>query len=159
MLPVAADLSHLRCLSDYVGKLDCNCGWPGVLSMVRPLLSLDVYMSYNMVLLQLKLIPSQFQEEFIATPDTPWPDAETGSKRVVGAGSGNMTLILMEGAGHMVSRYHSCTYICKRRLLRRNLLCSGYQGPAGAREENCDSLDHECWLRLRIQKTGALSCF
>jgi hypothetical protein len=52
---------------------------------------------------QLKLIPSEFQEEFIATPDTPWPDAETASKRVIGARSGNMTLILMEGAGHFVS--------------------------------------------------------
>ncbi|KAJ7858160.1 Alpha/Beta hydrolase protein [Mycena leptocephala] len=61
----------------YVGAQDANCAWPGVISF-------------------LKLLQSPFQDEFIRTPDVPWPTAREATVRVVGEGAapapaGNMT--------------------------------------------------------------------
>lgn len=68
----------------YVGAQDCNCGWPGVLSF-------------------LKLLRTPFQDRFINTPDVPWPSRpKEATVRVIGDGAGNMTYILMTGAGHFV---------------------------------------------------------
>ncbi|KAJ7127665.1 hypothetical protein C8R44DRAFT_733107 [Mycena epipterygia] len=49
---------------------------------------------------QLKLLKSPFQDEFLRTPDIPWPTAEDATARVVGEGAGNMTYILVDQAGH-----------------------------------------------------------
>ncbi|KAE9407384.1 alpha/beta-hydrolase [Gymnopus androsaceus JB14] len=71
-------------LLHYVGAQDANCAWPGVLSF-------------------LKLIRSPYQENFINSKEIPWPDTdrkEGGYVRVVGEGAGNMTFVLIEGAGH-----------------------------------------------------------
>ncbi|KIP02591.1 hypothetical protein PHLGIDRAFT_287207 [Phlebiopsis gigantea 11061_1 CR5-6] len=70
-------------LLHYIGKLDANCAWPGVLSMLR-------------------LIHSPYQREFIAAPDLPWT-GENATVRVVGPGAGKFTYQLMGGAGHMVT--------------------------------------------------------
>ncbi|KAJ7245697.1 alpha/beta-hydrolase [Mycena rebaudengoi] len=72
-------------LLHYIGAKDANCAWPGVISF-------------------LKLLPSQFQEEFNNSPDVPWPTAEEATVRVVGNGAGNMTYILIAEAGHFVAR-------------------------------------------------------
>jgi hypothetical protein len=49
---------------------------------------------------QLKLLQSPFQDEFLRTPDVPWPTAENATARAVGKGAGNMTWILIDGGGH-----------------------------------------------------------
>ncbi|KIP10769.1 hypothetical protein PHLGIDRAFT_115123 [Phlebiopsis gigantea 11061_1 CR5-6] len=71
-------------LLHYIGKADANCAWPGVLS-------------------SLKLIPSQYQAEFLAAPDMPW-SGHNATLRVVGPGAGNFTYVLMDHAGHFVTR-------------------------------------------------------
>lgn len=48
------------------------------------------------------MIRSQYQDAFIAAPDVPWT-GEDATARVIGAGAGNFTYVLMGGAGHMVS--------------------------------------------------------
>lgn len=53
---------------------------------------------------QLKFLRTPFQEKFINAPDLPW-GSEDATVRVVGEGAGNMTYILMGGAGHMVSDF------------------------------------------------------
>lgn len=73
--------AHWR--ADYVGMLDCNCGWPATLSF-------------------LKLLRTRFQQDFIAAPDVPWPTEDVATVRAIGDGAGNMTLVLMTEAGHMV---------------------------------------------------------
>ncbi|KAJ7249120.1 Alpha/Beta hydrolase protein [Mycena haematopus] len=71
-------------LLHYVGAQDANCNPHGIMSF-------------------LKLIQSPFQEEFLRTPDVPWPSADETTVRVVGEGAGNMTWILIDGAGHFVA--------------------------------------------------------
>ncbi|KAJ4472249.1 alpha/beta-hydrolase [Lentinula aciculospora] len=70
-------------LLHYVGAQDANCPWPGVLSF-------------------LKLIRRPFQQSFIDIKEIPWPTVhkEQGYVRQVGDGAGNMTFVLIEGAGH-----------------------------------------------------------
>ncbi|KAI0316871.1 Alpha/Beta hydrolase protein [Amylostereum chailletii] len=69
----------------HIGSQDASCGWPGVLSF-------------------LKLLRTSFQDEFLTTPDTPWPskDNATITVRAVGPGAGNMTYLTYAGAGHFV---------------------------------------------------------
>ena len=59
--------------------------------------------------------------------------------RVIGAGAGNFTYVLMGGAGHMVS--------LARTSLRGACLTqthfAGYEGPAGACEEGFGTLDRQ----------------
>ncbi|KAJ7272005.1 Alpha/Beta hydrolase protein [Mycena haematopus] len=66
-----------------IGAQDGNCAWPGVLSF-------------------LKLLKTPFQQEFVHAPDVPWPtpDSDAVTVRAVGDGAGNMTYILIAGAGH-----------------------------------------------------------
>lgn len=73
-----------RMSEDYVGKLDGNSGWPGVLFTI-------------------KLIPSRYQDAFAATPDVRWAD-QNATVRVIGDGAGEMTYILMDYAGHWVRK-------------------------------------------------------
>ncbi|KAJ3880170.1 alpha/beta-hydrolase [Lentinula edodes] len=71
-------------LLHYIGAQDANCAWPGALSF-------------------LKLIHSPYQQSFINSKETPWPvtsQFERGYVRQVGDGAGNMTFVLVEGAGH-----------------------------------------------------------
>ncbi|KAJ6615564.1 Alpha/Beta hydrolase protein [Mycena sp. CBHHK59/15] len=75
-------------LLHYVGAQDANCAWPEPHTMF----------------VQLKLLKSPLQEEFLRTPDVPWPTAEEATVRVVGEGAGNMTYILVAQAGHFVAR-------------------------------------------------------
>lgn len=70
-------------LLHFVGKLDANCGWPGIFSF-------------------LKLIKSPYQEAFIAAKDVPWPSEDIATVRAIGPGAGNFTLVLMAEAGHLV---------------------------------------------------------
>ncbi|KAJ6582108.1 alpha/beta-hydrolase [Mycena capillaripes] len=70
-------------LLHYVGAQDANCAWPGVFSF-------------------LKLLRTPFQREFISSSDVPWPSDGIATVRSVGPGAGNMTYILMHGAGHFV---------------------------------------------------------
>ncbi|KAJ7606572.1 alpha/beta-hydrolase [Mycena polygramma] len=72
-------------LLHYVGAQDANCAWPGVISF-------------------LKLLQSPFQDEFLRTPDVPWPTVEDATVRVAGEGAGNMTYILVAQGGHFVAR-------------------------------------------------------
>ncbi|KAJ6539719.1 alpha/beta-hydrolase [Mycena capillaripes] len=72
-------------LLHYIGAQDANCAWPGIISF-------------------LKLLQSPFQDEFLRTPDVPWPTAEDATVRVVGEGAGNMTYILVAQGGHFVAR-------------------------------------------------------
>ncbi|KAJ6597106.1 alpha/beta-hydrolase [Mycena vulgaris] len=67
----------------YLGAQDGNCAWPGVLSFLTRL-------------------KTPFQQEFLHAPDVPWPtpDSDVATVRAVGAGAGNMTYILIAGAGH-----------------------------------------------------------
>ncbi|KAJ7086820.1 Alpha/Beta hydrolase protein [Mycena belliarum] len=65
----------------YVGAQDANCAWPGVFSF-------------------LKLLPTPFQSEFVSAPDVPWPEKGIATVRSVGSGAGDMTYILLQGAGH-----------------------------------------------------------
>lgn len=51
---------------------------------------------------QLRLIPSQYQSEFIDAPDVRWAD-HNATVRVIGPGAGNFTYVLMDNAGHFVS--------------------------------------------------------
>ena len=81
------DSSNSSVFLDYIGKLDANCAWPGVLSTLR-------------------LIRSQYQEAFVAEPDVPW-DGEDATLRVIGEGAGNMTYVLIGKAGHFVSGLRS----------------------------------------------------
>ncbi|SJK98113.1 uncharacterized protein ARMOST_01371 [Armillaria ostoyae] len=67
---------------DWKGARDTNCPWPGVLSF-------------------LKLLRTPFQQEFIASPDSPWSDGEA-TVRTIGAGAGNMTYVLLAETGHFV---------------------------------------------------------
>ncbi|KAJ7830296.1 alpha/beta-hydrolase [Mycena olivaceomarginata] len=71
-------------LLHYVGAQDANCNQHGIMSF-------------------LKLLQSPFQEEFLHAPDVPWATAEDTTVRVVGEGAGNMTWILIDGAGHFVA--------------------------------------------------------
>ncbi|KAJ6493020.1 alpha/beta-hydrolase [Mycena sanguinolenta] len=71
-------------LLHYVGAQDANCNPHGIMSF-------------------LKLLQSPFQEEFLRAPDVPWPSADEATVRVVGEGAGNMTWILIDGAGHFVA--------------------------------------------------------
>lgn len=70
-------------LLHFIGKLDANCGWPGVYSF-------------------LKLIKSQYQEAFIAAKDVPWPSEDIATVRAIGPGAGNFTMVYMAEAGHLV---------------------------------------------------------
>ncbi|KAF7795292.1 hypothetical protein EIP86_006446 [Pleurotus ostreatoroseus] len=75
-------------LFHYIGREDANCGWTGVLAF-------------------LKIIRSRYQDAFIAAPDLPWwtsPDeyADVTTVRAIGPGAGNMTYMLVGGAGHFV---------------------------------------------------------
>ncbi|KAJ7054942.1 alpha/beta-hydrolase [Mycena amicta] len=73
-------------LLHYVGAQDANCAWPGILSF-------------------LKLIQSPFQEQFLSSPDIPWPTpADKTTARVVGDGAGNFTWILIDGGGHFIAK-------------------------------------------------------
>lgn len=54
-------------------------------------------------IIQLTLLESPFQKDFISAPDVPWPSADVATVRSVGRGAGNMTYILLRGAGHFVS--------------------------------------------------------
>ncbi|KAJ7775104.1 alpha/beta-hydrolase [Mycena metata] len=67
----------------FIGALDGNCAWPGVLSF-------------------LKLLKTPFQQEFIHAPDIPWPtaDSDAATVRAVGDGAGKMTYILIASGGH-----------------------------------------------------------
>lgn len=58
--------------------------------------------SENLDSIQLKLLPSPFQAEFLRAPDVPWPTAEDATVRVIGEGAGNMTYILVAQGGHFV---------------------------------------------------------
>ncbi|KAJ7087821.1 Alpha/Beta hydrolase protein [Mycena epipterygia] len=71
----------------YIGAQDGNCAWPGIFSF-------------------LKALKTPFQREFINAPDLPWPtpDSDAATVRAVGAGAGNMTYILVAGAGHFVTQ-------------------------------------------------------
>ncbi|KAJ7017865.1 Alpha/Beta hydrolase protein, partial [Mycena alexandri] len=71
-------------LLHYVGAQDANCAPAGIMSF-------------------LKLLQSPFQEEFLRTPDVPWPTNEDATVRVVGKGAGNMTWILIDGGGHFIA--------------------------------------------------------
>ncbi|KAJ7490596.1 alpha/beta-hydrolase [Mycena latifolia] len=70
-----------------VGAQDAVCPWPGILSF-------------------LKLLRTPLQSAFLCAPDVPWPPSnpEMATVRSVGAGAGNMTYILVAGAGHFVSQ-------------------------------------------------------
>ncbi|GJE90245.1 serine carboxypeptidase-like protein [Phanerochaete sordida] len=70
-------------LLHYIGKLDANCAWPGVLSMLR-------------------LIRCQYQTAFLSAPDLPWV-GEDATVRAIGPGAGNFTYVLVNGAGHFVT--------------------------------------------------------
>ncbi|KAJ7622422.1 alpha/beta-hydrolase [Roridomyces roridus] len=68
----------------YIGKQDANCPWLGTLSF-------------------LKLLNTPIQQSFLNAPDVPWPaniHEDVGTARAVGPGAGNLTLVLLEGAGH-----------------------------------------------------------
>ncbi|KZO96865.1 alpha/beta-hydrolase [Calocera viscosa TUFC12733] len=69
----------------YVGYQDANCAWPGIIAF-------------------LKLLQSPFQEQFLSTPDTPWPTEDVATVRSVGDGAGNFTYILVKQAGHLVEK-------------------------------------------------------
>ncbi|KAJ7286061.1 alpha/beta-hydrolase [Mycena rebaudengoi] len=71
----------------YIGAQDGNCAWPGILSF-------------------LKLLKTPFQREFIRAADVPWPtpESDAATVRAVGDGAGNMTYILIQGAGHFVTQ-------------------------------------------------------
>ncbi|EKM51075.1 uncharacterized protein PHACADRAFT_103966, partial [Phanerochaete carnosa HHB-10118-sp] len=76
----------------YIGKLDANCGWPGVLSTLR-------------------LLPSPYQSSFNDAPDLPWPGHEATVRAVgnssdsdgSGKGAGVFAFVLMARAGHFVT--------------------------------------------------------
>ncbi|GJE95377.1 carboxypeptidase [Phanerochaete sordida] len=78
-------------LLHYIGKLDANCAWPGVLSTLR-------------------LLPSPYQSAFNDAPDLPWP-GHAATVRAVALttdnegrqGAGAFTFILMDHAGHFVT--------------------------------------------------------
>lgn len=70
-------------LLHYIGKLDANCAWPGVLSMLR-------------------LIRSQYQSTFLNAPDLRWR-GEDATVRAVGPGAGSFTYVLLDNAGHHVT--------------------------------------------------------
>jgi hypothetical protein len=89
-------------IPDYVGAQDANCNQHGIMSFVREL-RLKCYLLYlDCSCTKLKLLQSPFQEEFLRAPDVPWATAEDTTVRVVGEGAGNMTWILIDGAGHFV---------------------------------------------------------
>ncbi|KZT57241.1 alpha/beta-hydrolase [Calocera cornea HHB12733] len=69
----------------YVGFQDANCAWPGIFAF-------------------LKLLQSPFQEQFLNTPDIPWPTEDVATVRSVGDGAGNFTYILVKQAGHFVEK-------------------------------------------------------
>lgn len=75
-------------LLHYIGKLDANCAWPGVLSTLR-------------------LLPSPYQAAFNDAPDLPWPGHEATVRAVRGKkdpeGAGAFTYVLMAHAGHFVT--------------------------------------------------------
>ncbi|KAF9002604.1 alpha/beta-hydrolase [Hymenopellis radicata] len=66
----------------WIGAQDGNCPWPGVLHF-------------------LKLLQTPFQETFLSSPDIPWGNGEM-TVRAIGEGAGNMTYLLLDGAGHFV---------------------------------------------------------
>ncbi|EKM53860.1 uncharacterized protein PHACADRAFT_184904 [Phanerochaete carnosa HHB-10118-sp] len=76
-------------LLHYIGKLDANCGWPGILSTLR-------------------LLPSPYQSTFNDVLDLPWPGHEA-TVRTVGSnneernGAGTFAFVLMARAGHLVT--------------------------------------------------------
>ena len=62
---------------------------------------------YGRSTLKLKLLRSRYREAFIAAPDVPWTTspnehADVTTVRAIGPGAGNMTYILLGGAGHLV---------------------------------------------------------
>ncbi|KAJ7724492.1 alpha/beta-hydrolase [Mycena maculata] len=71
----------------YIGAQDGNCAWPGILSF-------------------LKALRTPFQREFMRASDVPWPTSDyvATTVRAVGEGAGNMTYILIDGAGHFPSQ-------------------------------------------------------
>ncbi|GJE95373.1 carboxypeptidase [Phanerochaete sordida] len=78
-------------LLHYVGKLDANCGWPGVLSTLR-------------------LLPSSYQSAFNDAPDLTWPGHAATVRAVARAsdehgakGAGAFAFVLMDHAGHFVT--------------------------------------------------------
>ncbi|GJE94626.1 hypothetical protein PsYK624_107970 [Phanerochaete sordida] len=78
-------------LLHYVGKLDANCAWPGVLSTLR-------------------LLPSPCQSTFNDAPDLPWPGHAVAVHAVASTSdehgqksAGAFTLVLMDHAGHFVT--------------------------------------------------------
>ncbi|KAJ6585473.1 alpha/beta-hydrolase [Mycena capillaripes] len=89
-------------LLHYVGAQDAIAAWPGIISFVRRF-SPRVFNMLGSCYGQLKLLQSPFQDEFLRTPDIPWPTAEDATVRVVGEGAGNMTYILVAQAGHFVA--------------------------------------------------------
>jgi hypothetical protein len=81
---------------------DGNCAWPGVLSFVGH--SRLIFCYRVLIILQLKVLKTPFQQEFVRAPDVPWPAPEShvATVRAVGDGAGNMTYILIADAGHFV---------------------------------------------------------
>ncbi|EKM53883.1 uncharacterized protein PHACADRAFT_209728 [Phanerochaete carnosa HHB-10118-sp] len=76
-------------LLHYIGKLDANCAWPGVLSTLR-------------------LLPSPYQAAFNDAPDLPWSGHNATVRAVGGQGEGStgagaFTYVLMARAGHFVT--------------------------------------------------------
>ncbi|KZV81658.1 alpha/beta-hydrolase [Exidia glandulosa HHB12029] len=69
----------------YIGKLDTIVGWPSTLSFLR-------------------LMNTQFSEEFRTAPDIPWPSEDIATVRAIGPGAGNFTLVFMAEAGHFVTK-------------------------------------------------------
>ena len=68
---------------------------------------------------QLKIIRSRYQDAFIAAPDLPWwtsPDeyADVTTVRAIDPGAGNMTYMLVGGAGHFVSFSILCLFLLRQ---------------------------------------------
>ena len=69
----------------------------------------------------------------------PWT-GENATVRVIGAGAGNFTYVLMGGAGHMVSLVRTSLH----GACRTQTHLAGYEGPARACEEGFGTLDRQC---------------
>ena len=95
--------------ADYIGKVDANCAWPGVLSTVRPTRK-HCYAPAQVKRTQLRLLPSQYQSAFNDAPDLPWP-GHAATVRAVAlttdddgrTGAGAFAFVLMDHAGHFVT--------------------------------------------------------
>ncbi|KAF8320086.1 alpha/beta-hydrolase [Clavulina sp. PMI_390] len=77
--PLLADGIRLLRMCSLLGQ---RCPWPGIFAF-------------------LKLIRSPFQADFIAGVDVPW-EGHNATVRAIGPGAGNMTYVLVDGAGHFV---------------------------------------------------------